>query len=111
MWHDVRTAARSLLPLGVALVAAGVGVVAPAGPSYAASSTAGPDYEMPFPCGDSWYGSSRANHSPSSLSIDWNRTDDYGDMVVAPARSGRRPRCAGTCSSPPTPARPPSARW
>ena len=30
-----------------------------------------------------WYGSTRANHSPSSLSIDWNRTDDYGDMVVS----------------------------
>ena len=85
MWHDARTAARSLLPLGVALVAAGVCVVAPTASSYAASSTTGPDYEMPFPCGDSWYGSSRASHSPSSRAIDWNRTDDYGDMVVAPA--------------------------
>jgi hypothetical protein len=40
---------------------------------------------MPFPCGDTWNGSSRYNHSPSALAIDWNRTNDYGAMVVATA--------------------------
>ena len=42
-------------------------------------------YEMPFPCGQSWTGSTRASHSPSANSIDWNRTDDLGDPVVASA--------------------------
>jgi hypothetical protein len=76
--------ARTLLPLAAGAALA-LGVVAPAGPSYAASSTTAPDYEMPFPCGDGWSGGSRAGHSPSSLAIDWNRPDDFGDMVVSPA--------------------------
>ncbi|MFT3871698.1 MAG: peptidoglycan DD-metalloendopeptidase family protein [Nocardioides sp.] len=42
-------------------------------------------YEMPFPCGQAWTGTTRSDHSPSPLSIDWNRTDDYGDDVVAAA--------------------------
>ena len=42
-------------------------------------------YEMPFPCGESWTGTTRASHSPSSSSIDWNRPDDVGDPVVAAA--------------------------
>ncbi len=67
-----------------ALLLAGslAGVVTAAGPSYASGT---PDYEMPFPCGDTWTGASRANHSPSALSIDWNRPEDLGAMVVAPA--------------------------
>ena len=43
------------------------------------------DFEMPFPCGQSWTGDSRASHSPSAKAIDWNRTDDVGDPVVAAA--------------------------
>ena len=31
---------------------------------------------MPFPCGQTWTGSTRGGHSPSTRSIDWNRTDD-----------------------------------
>ena len=55
-------------------------------PRSAASATVvGPDYEMPFPCGDTWDGSSRPNHSPSALAIDWNRPEDLGAMVVASA--------------------------
>jgi hypothetical protein len=54
------------------------------GAAYAAG-TSGPDYEMPFPCGDTWTGSSRASHSPSSLSIDWNRTNDLGAPMMAAA--------------------------
>ncbi len=42
-------------------------------------------YEMPFPCGDQWTGSTRAWHSPSSKAVDWNRTDDAGDPVVSSA--------------------------
>ena len=40
---------------------------------------------MPFPCGQAWTGSTRGSHSPSIRSIDWNRTDDEGDAVVASA--------------------------
>ena len=40
---------------------------------------------MPFPCGQTWTGSTRGSHSPSIRSIDWNRTADEGDAVVASA--------------------------
>ena len=92
----LRLRARVLVPVALgAAVLTGL-----PGPSYAASTT-GPDYEMPFPCGDTWNGSSRSNHSPSSLSIDWNRTDDFGDMVVAaaPAWSPRRSTSAAAATA------------
>lgn len=53
-----------------------------AAPAYSAPQN---DYEMPFPCGQSWTGTTRANHSPSSRAVDWNRPDDVGDPVVAAA--------------------------
>ena len=76
----LRLRARVLVPVALgAAVLTGL-----PGPSYAAS-TSGPDYEMPFPCGDVWNGSSRYNHSPSALAIDWNRPDDLGAIMVAAA--------------------------
>ena len=42
-------------------------------------------YQMPFPCGQTWTGTTRSNHSPSSYAIDWNRPGDDGDDVVAAA--------------------------
>jgi murein DD-endopeptidase MepM/ murein hydrolase activator NlpD len=42
-------------------------------------------YEMPFPCGEAWTGTTRSTHSPSVRSVDFNRTDDFGDPVVAAA--------------------------
>jgi hypothetical protein len=42
-------------------------------------------FEMPFPCGELWTGTTRADHSPSARSVDWNRTDDFQDPVVAAA--------------------------
>jgi hypothetical protein len=69
-----------LVPLLVPLLVMGA-----TAPSYAHVSPAGPDYELPFPCGETWTGSSRADHSPSPLAIDWNRPDDDGAMVVATA--------------------------
>lgn len=42
------------------------------------------DHQMPFPCGETWTGSTRASHS-SVKAIDWNRTDDLDDPVVASA--------------------------
>jgi hypothetical protein len=52
------------------------------GPAAAAPAT---DQEVPFPCGEEWYGSTRSSHSPSPYAVDWNRTDDYYDPVVASA--------------------------
>lgn len=56
-------------------------------PAQSAARRSAPvaDYEMPFPCGDTWTGTTRANHSPSSKAIDWNRSNDMGAPVVASA--------------------------
>jgi hypothetical protein len=69
-----------LLP-ATALAAVGA-ILATASPAAAMPLTS---YEMPFPCGESWTGTTRASHSPSSSAIDWNRPDDVGDPVVAAA--------------------------
>ena len=42
-------------------------------------------YQMPFPCGQEWKGTTRSSHSPSIKAIDWNRPDDDGDEVVSSA--------------------------
>ncbi len=43
-------------------------------------------YELPFPCGETWYGSTRAGHSPSLRAVDFNHSDgDLGRPVVAAA--------------------------
>jgi hypothetical protein len=43
-------------------------------------------YEMPFPCGEVWSGSSRPGHSPSIRSVDFNHAGgDLGLPVVAAA--------------------------
>ena len=41
-------------------------------------------FQLPFPCGQTWLGQTRTNHSPQ-LSVDFNRTNDLGDTVVAAA--------------------------
>lgn len=46
-----------------------------------------PRYQLPFPCGQVWTGRTYGSHSPR-LAIDFNRTNDYGDTVVA-AAAGR----------------------
>ncbi|WP_206079494.1 M23 family metallopeptidase [Polyangium spumosum] len=43
-----------------------------------------PAFQLPFPCGQIWAGQTRTNHSPLN-SIDFNRSDDIGDAVVASA--------------------------
>jgi hypothetical protein len=77
-----RALSRGLLGL-VPLVAGATVLTGLPGVAYAAP--AGPDYEMPFACGDTWTGSSRYSHSPSSLSIDWNRANDLGALMMAAA--------------------------
>jgi len=90
-----RTGRRAL---GVAVPVVFATLVATAVPSYAedtepdrvgkaSSSSKTPEtaFEMPFPCGQAWTGTTRASHSPSPNSVDWNRTNDDGDPVVAAA--------------------------
>jgi Peptidase family M23 len=68
---------RSALTASLAL-----SLVATATPAFAAPLT---PYQMPFPCGQTWTGSTRSGHSPSTRSIDWNRAEDTGSAVVAAA--------------------------
>lgn len=53
-----------------------------------------PRFQVPFPCGQTWAGQTRYNHSPRP-SIDFNRAYDYGDPVVASA-AGRVTRVGNT---------------
>ncbi len=46
--------------------------------------TGAPTFQVPFPCGQVWAGQTRTNHSPAN-SVDFNRSDDIGDNVVAAA--------------------------
>jgi hypothetical protein len=59
------------------------------GPSNArttsVSPSSGPDFEMPFVCGQSWTGASRSSHSPSYWTIDWNAPSDLGKPALASA--------------------------
>ena len=77
----MRVRLRRLVVAGVVGAALATGVAAPA----AAAGTDGPDFELPFPCGDTWTGTSRYNHSPSELSVDFNKADDLGAPMVAAA--------------------------
>jgi hypothetical protein len=56
------------------------GGIAAAGPAYDR-----PAYDVPFPCGQQWHGSTRDTHSPSYWSVDFNREADERDLVVASA--------------------------
>ena len=66
-----------------AALGAGMAVALVAGSGTAASAAPSVDQELPFPCGQTWVGSTRASHSPGFWSIDFNRDDDFGMPVVA----------------------------
>lgn len=51
---------------------------------FAPTALAAPAFQMPFPCGQTWTGSTRSDHSPP-YAVDLNRTDDLGDPVVSSA--------------------------
>jgi hypothetical protein len=51
--------------------------------TVAVSPSSGPDFEMPFLCGQSWTGTTRSSHSPSAYTIDWNTPDDLGKPALA----------------------------
>ena len=59
--------------------------VAPATDLHAdVAPSAAPAFQLPFPCGQVWAGQTRPDHSPANA-VDFNRTDDIGDPVVAAA--------------------------
>ncbi len=90
-----------LLPVLLVALVAGPGTgAATAGRDRSAARPTAPvtAFEMPFPCGEAWTGSTRDGHSPSRWSVDWNRPDDAGDAVVASA-AGRVVRADATSSS------------
>lgn len=76
MGHTSRTTTLAATAAALVLVA----TMAPAG-----AKTPMTAYQMPFPCGETWTGSTRAGHSPSVHSVDWNRNPDLGAPVVAAA--------------------------
>jgi murein DD-endopeptidase MepM/ murein hydrolase activator NlpD len=45
---------------------------------------AAPRFQLPFPCNQVWAGQTRTNHSPQNA-VDFNRSGDEGDSVVAAA--------------------------
>ncbi len=58
---------------------------------------AAPAFQLPFPCNQVWAGQTRSNHSPAN-SVDFNRTDDVNDPVVA-AAAGKVSRVANEGST------------
>lgn len=48
------------------------------------AAAAAPVFQLPFPCGQVWSGQTRTDHSPQN-SVDFNRANDDGDVVVAAA--------------------------
>ena len=53
--------------------------------TVAVSPASGPDFEMPFLCGQSWTGTTRSSHSPSAYTIDWNTPNDLGKPALSSA--------------------------
>ena len=63
----LRVSASAALTAGLF---AGMAAALPTAPAGAAPANS---YQMPFPCKQSWTGTTRSGHSPSSYAIDWNR--------------------------------------
>lgn len=76
-----RRGARAAVLIACGAVAVG-GLV-----GTAPAASAAPGFQLPFPCGQTWSGQTRTNHSPANA-VDFNRAGDLGDTVVA-AASGR----------------------
>ncbi|WP_336276131.1 M23 family metallopeptidase [Nocardioides sp. B-3] len=79
----MKTPARRRLPAASATALAGLTLVLFTGSvAFAVPLT---PHRVPFPCGQTRTGSTRGSHSPSIRAIDWNRSGDEGDTVVASA--------------------------
>lgn len=70
---------RRILRIAAVTIVGAAAIVLPATPALAA-----PVYKLPFPCGQVWTGETRADHVPVNA-IDFNRTDDVDDYVLASA--------------------------
>jgi len=70
---------KRLAGIALASMLAVVGALVEASPAAAK-----PTFRVPFHCGQVWSGSTRTNHSPL-YAVDFNRTDDFGDHVMASA--------------------------
>ena len=81
------------------IVAAGIGLLVSVGGMAVGSgmATAAPNFQLPFPCAQTWEGQTRSNHSPAN-SVDFNRANDDGDAVVA-SSSGTVSRVANEGST------------
>src|SRR4051812_24346974 len=80
----LRRRRRLRWPSAAVVAVAALSVVAAAPGAVAA--TPRPDFQLPFACGERWQGSTRPTHSPSEMSIDWNRdSHDLGHPVIATA--------------------------
>jgi hypothetical protein len=66
------------------IIAAGIGLLVSIGGLAVSTGVAAadPNFQVPFPCAQSWEGQTRTNHSPADA-IDFNRANDEGDAVVA----------------------------
>ena len=87
--HD-RTPRRTLVDsryeeyvMALRLLAGGAAAVVAVG-SILPTIWATPDFDVPFPCGQTWIGATRTSHNPP-MAIDFNRPDDEGEVVVASA--------------------------
>jgi hypothetical protein len=65
------------------VAAATLALTLPAAPAVYASTL--PDHELPFVCGEQWTGTTRSQHSPSPLAVDFNRPGDLGALAVSSA--------------------------
>jgi len=74
------SAVRLPAALLVAVVAGAISAVVIA----ADPASARPAFASPFRCNQTWTGSTRSGHSPANA-VDFNRTDDFGDAILASA--------------------------
>ena len=69
--------------MALRLLAGGAAAVVAVG-SILPTIWATPDFDVPFPCGQTWVGTTRTSHNPP-MAIDFNRPGDEGEVVVASA--------------------------
>ncbi|HEX6347329.1 M23 family metallopeptidase [Umezawaea sp.] len=81
------------------IAAAGIGLLVGIGGLAVGGGTAvaEPNFQLPFPCAQTWEGQTRTGHSPANA-VDFNRANDEGDAVVA-ASSGTVSRVANEGST------------
>jgi hypothetical protein len=65
------------IPIVIALAVPAIGL-------GTTEASAAPAFQLPFPCGQSWEGQTRSDHSPPNA-VDFNRAGDDGDPVAASA--------------------------